>query len=51
MTDYLSPGLTPVMGCACLLFDRAKYIQLMCPHSYGEDKMVIMFGGHLEMTM
>ena len=51
MTDYLSPGqLLPWHVIAPFLLEQS--IQWSWPHSYGEDKMVIMFGGlHLEMAM
>ena len=52
VTDFLSPGKIPVIACDCPLFSKAKYIQWAWPGTYGEDKIVMMFGGlHLEMAM
>ena len=40
------------MACDCPIFAKAKYIQWTWPTSYGEDILVVMFGGlHLEMGM
>lgn len=48
---FLNPGQTPVITADQPLFALAKQIQWHWPDQYGEDKVVIMFGGlHIEMT-
>ena len=52
VTEFQSPGQIPVIAYDCPLFAKAKYIQWACPNNYGEDKIVMMFGGvHLDMSM
>ena len=49
ITDYLNPGQIPVLACDCPIFEKCKCIQWKYPEKYGEDKLIIMFGGlHLE---
>ena len=49
--QHLNPGQTPVLTCDHPLFTLAKQIQWKWPDTYGEDKLVVMFGGlHIEMT-
>ena len=51
--QHLNPGLTPVLTCDQPLFTLAKQIQWKWPDTYGEDKLVVMFGEgglHIEMT-
>ena len=49
--QHLNPGQTPVLSCDQPLFTLAKQIQWKWPDTYGEDKLVVMFGGlHIEMT-
>ena len=49
--QHLNPGQTPVLTCDQPLFTLAKQIQWKWPDTYGEDKLVVMFGGlHIEMT-
>ena len=48
---FLNPGQTPVITADQPLYALAKQIQWHWPEKYGEDKLVIMFGGlHIEMT-
>lgn len=48
---FLNPGQTPVLTADQPLYALAKQIQWHWPDEYGEDKVVIMFGGlHIEMT-
>eukprot|EP00745_Piridium_sociabile_P027883 TRINITY_DN44892_c0_g1_i4.p1 TRINITY_DN44892_c0_g1~~TRINITY_DN44892_c0_g1_i4.p1 ORF type:complete len:307 (+),score=64.28 TRINITY_DN44892_c0_g1_i4:780-1700(+) len=48
---FLNPGQTPVITADQPLYALAKQIQWHWPEHYGEDKLVIMFGGlHIEMT-
>ena len=48
---HLNPGQTPVLTFDQPLFALAKQIQWMWPDTYGEQKMVVMFGGlHIEMA-
>lgn len=52
ITQYLNPGQIPVLACDCPIFANSKYIQWKWPANYGEDKIIIMFGGlHLEKAM
>ena len=49
--DHLNPGQTPVLTVDQPLFALAKQIQWKWPEKYGEDKLVVMFGGlHIEMA-
>ena len=49
ITDYLNPGQIPVLACDCPIFEIYKCIQWKYPEKYGEDKLIIMFGGlHLD---
>ena len=48
--EFLNPGQTPVIAFDQPLFALAKQVQWNYPERFGEDKMVIMFGGlHIEM--
>ena len=50
--EHVSPGQTPVVTLDQSLFALAKQIQWKWPEKYGEDKMVVMFGGlHIEMAV
>ncbi len=49
--EHLNPGQTPVITFDQPLYAMAKQIQWKWPEEYGEDKIVIMFGGlHIEMA-
>ena len=49
--EHLNTGQTPVNIFDQPLFALAKQIQWKWPESYGEDKLVVMFGGrHIEMA-
>lgn len=49
--EHLNPGLTPVAIFNQPLFALAKQTQWKWPESYGEDHIVVMFGGlHIEMA-
>lgn len=49
--EHLNPGQTPVITFDQPLFALAKQIQWKWPDSYGEDHIVVMFGGlHIEMA-
>lgn len=49
--QHLNPGQTPVITCDQPLFALAKQIQWKWPEVYGEDKMVVLFGGlHIKMA-
>uniref|UniRef100_UPI00358E92D9 uncharacterized protein n=1 Tax=Myxine glutinosa TaxID=7769 RepID=UPI00358E92D9 len=49
--EHLNPGQTPVVTVDQPLFALAKQIQWKWPESYGEDQIVVMFGGlHIEMA-
>lgn len=51
-TQYLNPGQTLVFTGDQPLFAIAKKCQWAFPSLYGEDKLVVMFGGlHIEMTL
>lgn len=41
---FLNPGQVPVLACDQLLFAIAKKIQWNWPATYGEQKLVVMFG-------
>ncbi len=43
--QHLNPGQTPVLTCDQPLFTLAKQIQWKWPDTYGEDQLVVMFGG------
>ena len=48
--EHVNPGQTPVVTLDQRLFALAKQIQWKWPEKYGEDKMVVMFGGlHIEI--
>ena len=48
---HLNPKQTPVLAVDQPLFALAKQIQWKWPQKYGEDKLVVMFGGlHIEMA-
>ena len=49
--EHVNPGQTPVVTLDQPLFALAKQIQWKWPEKYGEDKMVVMFGGlHIEIA-
>ena len=49
--EHVNPGQTPVVTLDQPLFALAKQIQWKWPEKYGEDKMVVMFGGlHIVMA-
>ena len=49
--EHLNPGQAPVVTFDQPLFALAKQIQWKWPEKYGEDKVVMMFGGlHIEMA-
>ena len=49
--DRLNPGQVPVLTADQPLYTLAKLIQWCWPDMYGEDTMVVMFGGlHIEMA-
>jgi len=49
--EHLNAGQTPVLTFDQPLFALAKQIQWKWPEKYGEDKLVVMFGGlHIEMA-
>ena len=49
--EHVTPGQTPVVTLDQPLFALAKQIQWKWPEKYGEDKMVVIFGGlHIEMA-
>ena len=49
--EHVNLGQTPVVTLDQPLFALAKQIQWKWPEKYGEDKMVVMFGGlHIEMA-
>lgn len=48
---FLNPGQVPVLACDQPLFAIAKKIQWNWPATYGEQKLVVMFGGfHTELA-
>jgi hypothetical protein len=50
--ELVNPGQTPVIAMDQPLFALAKQIQWRWPHTHGEDKLLIMFGGlHIELAM
>ena len=49
--ERVNPGHIPVVTLDQPLFALAKQIQWKWPEKYGEDKVVVMFGGlHIEMA-
>ena len=49
--EHVNRGQTPVVTLDQSLFALAKQIQWKWPEKYGEDNMVVMFGGlHIEMA-
>ena len=51
VVEHVNPGKPPVVTLDQPLFALAKQIQWKRPETYGEDKMVVMFGGlHIEMA-
>ena len=49
--EHVNPGQTPVVTLDQPLFALAKQIQWKWPEKYGEDKMVVIFGGlHIDMA-
>ena len=49
--NHVNPGQAPVVTFDQPLFALAKQIQWKWPEKYGEDKVVVMFGGlHIEMA-
>ena len=49
--EHVNPGQTPLVTLDQPLFALVKQIQWKWPEKYGEDKMVVMFGGlHIEMA-
>jgi hypothetical protein len=49
---FLNPGQVPVVAADQPIFALAEQIQWEWPTQFGEDKMVIMFGGlHIEMAV
>jgi hypothetical protein len=49
--QHLNPGQVPVMTADQPLFTLCKQIQWSWPDIYGEDRIVVMFGGlHIEMN-
>ena len=49
--EHLNPGQSPVVTFDQPLYALAKQIQFKWPEKYGEDKLVVMFGGlHIEMS-
>ena len=52
ITNYLNPSQIPVLTGDCPIFAICKYIQWKWPDMYGEEKLVVMFGGlHLEKSL
>ena len=48
---HLNPGQIPVLACDQPLYAIAKNIQWTWPEAFGEDKLLMMFGGlHIEMA-
>ena len=49
--EHVNPGQTPAVTLDQPLFALVKQIMWKWPEKYGEDKMVVMFGGlHIEMA-
>ena len=52
VVHHLNPGQVPALAADQPLFAQAKEIQWTWPTTYGEDNLIIMFGGlHIEMAM
>ena len=52
ITEFLNVGQIPVLACDCPIFAICKKIQWCLPHTHGEDKILIMFGGlHIEKAL
>lgn len=50
--QLVNPGQIPVIAMDQPLFALAKQIQWRWPHTHGEDKFVVMFGGlHIELAV
>ena len=50
--ENVNPSQTPVVTLGGSLIALAKQIQWMWPETYGDDKIVVMFGGlHIEKTL
>jgi hypothetical protein len=50
--QHVNPGQVPVLAADQPLFAIGKQLQWTFPEKYGEDKLVIMFGGlHIEMAI
>lgn len=51
VVQFINQGQTPVIAFDQPLFALAKEIQWTMPQDFGEDRMVVMFGGlHIEMA-
>ncbi len=51
-TNHLNPGQPPVLACDQPVFAVAKKCQWAFTEKYGEQNIVVMFGGlHIEMTL
>ena len=52
ITKYLNPEQLSIMACDCPIFAQCKLIQWRWPDLYGEDKLIIMFGGlHMDKAL
>ena len=52
ITEFLNVGQIPVLACDCPIFAICKKIQWCLPHTHGEDKILIIFGGlHIEKAL
>jgi hypothetical protein len=50
--NFLNPGQVPVLACDQPLYALAKQIQWHFPDTYGEKRLVVMFGGlHIELAV
>lgn len=45
VVHFLNPGQVPILACDQPLYAIAKKIQWTWPLTYGERKLVVMFGG------
>ena len=51
VVSFLNPGQVPILAADHPIYAMAKKIQWQWPEKYGEDKLVVMFGGlHIEMA-
>ncbi len=51
-TQFLNPGQIPVIALDAPLYALAKSVQWYWPHTHGENKYVVFFGGlHIEMAI